>query len=157
MRSSKIRLRKQIKVEGKRFANHKVPCTAIWQQPLQFVLALRSCSAMDKKMKAQSHLWLWHFGAIWGMGMLSSCICSMSVCAMKLIPIVPLAQWGKELAYYLTPLLCLENWDMYYPGGACQGKDLPPSRVLYIHRYISSLSLKSNVSKLMYSLHVILM
>ena len=33
-------------------------------------------------------------GAIWGMGMLSSCICStlMSVCAMKDIPIGPLAQ-----------------------------------------------------------------
>ena len=33
-------------------------------------------------------------GAIWGMGMLSSCICStlVSVCAMKGIPIGPLAQ-----------------------------------------------------------------
>ena len=25
----------EIKVEGKRFANHNAPCTAIWQQPLQ--------------------------------------------------------------------------------------------------------------------------
>ena len=33
-------------------------------------------------------------GAIWGMGMLSSCICStlVSVCGMKGIPIGPLAQ-----------------------------------------------------------------
>ena len=37
------------------------------------------------------------------------CICIygtlVSVCAMKGIPIEPLAQWGKEMAYYLTPLL----------------------------------------------------
>ena len=37
----------EIKVEGLRFANHKIPCTAIWQQPLQSVLALWSCSATD--------------------------------------------------------------------------------------------------------------
>ena len=38
------------------------------------------------------------------MGMLSSCIYGTlaSVCAMKGIPIEPLAQRGKELAYYLT-------------------------------------------------------
>ena len=30
-----------------RFANHKAPCTAISQQPLQSVLALRGCSATD--------------------------------------------------------------------------------------------------------------
>ena len=30
-----------------RFANYKAPCTAIWQQPLQSVLALRGCSATD--------------------------------------------------------------------------------------------------------------
>ena len=48
MRSSEIRLRKlKLRLRYKRFANHKVPCTAIWQQPLQLVLALRSCSAMD--------------------------------------------------------------------------------------------------------------
>ena len=29
------------------FANHNAPCTAIWQQPLQSVLALRSCIARD--------------------------------------------------------------------------------------------------------------
>ena len=52
---------------------------------------------------------------------------------MKGIPIEPLAQRGKELTYYLTPLLCLENWDMYYPGSACRGMDLPPGRKLYIH------------------------
>ena len=58
-------------------------------------------------MKAQSHLWLWHFGSYWGMGMLSSCIYStlVSECAMKGIPIEPLAQWGKELAYCTTSLL----------------------------------------------------
>ena len=50
--------------------------------------------------------------------MLSSCICStlVSVCAMKGIPIGPLAQWGKDLTYYLTPFFCLVNWDMYCPG-----------------------------------------
>ena len=48
MRSSDIRLRKlKLRLRDKRFANHKVPCTAIWQQPLQSVLALRSCSATD--------------------------------------------------------------------------------------------------------------
>ena len=34
-------------LRDKRFANHKAPCTAIWKQPLQSVLALRSCSATD--------------------------------------------------------------------------------------------------------------
>ena len=86
-------------------------------------------------MKAQSHYGCDILGAIWDMGMLSSCICStlVSVCAMKGIPIGPLTRWGKEFAYYLTPLLCLENWDMYHLGGACRGKDLPPGRILYIH------------------------
>ena len=50
MRSREIRLRKQkLRLRDKRFANHKVPCTVIWQQPLQSVLALRSCSATDNK------------------------------------------------------------------------------------------------------------
>ena len=63
-----------------------------------------------------------------------SCICSplVSVWAMKGIPIGPLAQWGKDLTYYLTPFFCLVNWDMYYPGSACRGTDLPPARILYI-------------------------
>ena len=65
--------------------------------------------------------------------MLSSCICSTLVCAMESIPIGPLAQWGKDLTYYLTPSFCLVNWDMYYPGNACRGTDLPPGRILYIH------------------------
>ena len=48
MRSSKIWLRKlKLRLRDKRFANHKAPCTAIWQQPLQSVLALRGCSATD--------------------------------------------------------------------------------------------------------------
>ena len=48
MRSSEIRLRKlKLRLMAKRFANHTVPCTAIWQQPLQSFLALRGCSAMD--------------------------------------------------------------------------------------------------------------
>ena len=48
MRSSEIRLRKlKLRLRDKRFANHKAPCIAIWQQLLQSVLALRSCSAMD--------------------------------------------------------------------------------------------------------------
>ena len=46
--SSEIRLRKlKLRLRDKRFANHKAPCTAVWQQPLQLVLALRGCSAMD--------------------------------------------------------------------------------------------------------------
>ena len=46
MKSSEIRLRKlKLRLRDKRFTNHKAPCTAIWQQPLQLVLALRSCSA----------------------------------------------------------------------------------------------------------------
>ena len=48
MRSSEIRLRKlKLRLRDKRFANHKAPCTAIWYQPLQSVLALRGCSATD--------------------------------------------------------------------------------------------------------------
>ena len=48
MRRSEIRLRKlTLMLRGKRFANLKAPCTAIWQQPLQSVLALRGCSATD--------------------------------------------------------------------------------------------------------------
>ena len=48
MRNSETRLRKlKLRLRDKRFANHKAPCTAIWQQPLQSVLALRGCSAPD--------------------------------------------------------------------------------------------------------------
>ena len=48
MISSEIRLRKRkLRLRDKRFANHKAPCTAIQQQPLQLVLALRGCSATD--------------------------------------------------------------------------------------------------------------
>ena len=48
MRSSEIRLRKlKLRLRDKRFANHKAPCTAIWQQPLQLVLTLRGCCATD--------------------------------------------------------------------------------------------------------------
>ena len=48
MRSSEIQLRKlKLRLRDKRFANHKAPCTAIWQQPLQSVMALRGCSATD--------------------------------------------------------------------------------------------------------------
>ena len=86
-------------------------------------------------MKALSHLWLWQFGSYLRYGMLSSCICStlVSMCAMKGIPIGPLAQWGKDLTYCLTPFFCLVTWDMHYPGSACRGKDLPSGRLLYIH------------------------
>ena len=48
MRSSEIRFRKlKLRLRYKRVANHKAPCTVIWQQPLQSVLALRSCIATD--------------------------------------------------------------------------------------------------------------
>ena len=48
VRSSEIRLRKlKLRLRDKRFANHKGSCTAIYQQPLQSVLALRGYSAMD--------------------------------------------------------------------------------------------------------------
>ena len=48
MRSSEVRLRKlKSMLSDKCFANYKVPCTAVWQQPLQSVLALRGCSATD--------------------------------------------------------------------------------------------------------------
>ena len=104
-------------------------------------------------MKAQSHLWLWQLGAIWGTGLLSSCISSTveSVCAMKGIPIGPLAEWGKDLTYYLTPFFCLVNWDMYYPGNACRGTDLPPCRILYIHTQFGKRFVQSHV-KLTYSI-----
>ena len=51
--------------------------------------------------------------------MLSSCICStlVSVCAMKGIPIGPLAQCGKDLTYYLTPFFCLVNKQINMEGG----------------------------------------
>ena len=86
-------------------------------------------------MKAQSHLWLWQFGSYLRYGVLGSCICStlVSVHAMKGIPIGPLARWGKDLTYYLTPFICQVNWDMHYPGSACRGTDLPSGRLLYIH------------------------
>ena len=89
-------------------------------------------------MKTQSHLWLWLFGSYLKYGILSSCICSslVSVCAMKGIPVGPLAQWGKNLTYYLTPFFCLVNRDMHYTGSACRGTDLPSGRLLYIHTYI---------------------
>ena len=37
----------EIKVEGKLVANNKALCTAIWQERLRSILALRSCSATD--------------------------------------------------------------------------------------------------------------
>ena len=47
-RSSEIQLRKlKLRLMDKRFANHKAPCTAIWQQLLQSILALWGCSATD--------------------------------------------------------------------------------------------------------------
>ena len=47
-RSREIWLRKlKFRLRDKHFANHKAPCTAIWQQPLQSILALRGCSATD--------------------------------------------------------------------------------------------------------------
>ena len=94
-------------------------------------------------MRAQSHLWLWQFGSYLRYGMFSSCICStlVSVCAMKGIPIGPLAQWGKDLTYYLTPFFCLVNWDMHYPGSACRGTDLPLGRLLYILTLIMNLNM----------------
>ena len=48
MRNSEIWLRKlKLRLRDKCFANHKAPCTVIWQQPLQSVLALWSYSATD--------------------------------------------------------------------------------------------------------------
>ena len=75
--------------------------------------------------------------AIWGMGMLSSCICStlVSVCEIKGILVGPLAQWGKDLTYYIIPFFCLVNWDINYTGSACRETDLPPGRILYKHTY----------------------
>ena len=54
MRSSEIRLRKlKLRLRHKRFANHKLHCTAIWQQPFQSVLALRGRSATDLIINAK--------------------------------------------------------------------------------------------------------
>ena len=88
-------------------------------------------------------------GAIWGMGMLSSCICStlVLVFAMKGIPIGPLAHWGKDLTYYLTPIFCLVNWDMYYPSSVCRGTGLPLRRILYI-LYIDPVELWENIMEM---------
>ena len=99
-------------------------------------------------MKAQSHLWLWQFRSYLRYGMLSSCICStlLSVCAMKGIPIGPLAYWGKYLTYYHTPFFCLVNWDMHFPGSACRGTDLPSGRLLYMHACIWSIAVKQAVA-----------
>ena len=48
MRSSEIWLRKlKLRLRDKRFANHKAPCTAIWQQPLPSILALWGFSTTD--------------------------------------------------------------------------------------------------------------
>ena len=75
-------------------------------------------------------------GAIWGMGCLVVVFAALlCMCAMKGIPIGPLAQWGKDLTYYLTPIFCLGNLDMYYPGSACRETDLPPGRIIYIHTF----------------------
>ena len=48
MTSSEIRLRKlKLRLRDKLFTNHKAPCTAICQQPLQSILALRGFSTTD--------------------------------------------------------------------------------------------------------------
>ena len=43
----------KLKLRDKRFANHKPPCTAIWQQPAQSVLALRGCSAEEEEKEEE--------------------------------------------------------------------------------------------------------
>ena len=48
MRSSEIQLRKlKLRLRDSALLTTRAPCRAIWQQPLQSVLALRSCSATD--------------------------------------------------------------------------------------------------------------
>ena len=48
VRNSEIWIRKlKLRLKDKHLANHKAPCTAIWQHPLQSVLALQGCSATD--------------------------------------------------------------------------------------------------------------
>ena len=48
MGSSEILLRKlKWRLRDKLVANHKAPCTAVWQHPLQSVLALWGCSVTD--------------------------------------------------------------------------------------------------------------
>ena len=48
----------------------------------------------------------------------------------------------KRLDILSHSFLCLVNWDMYYPGSACRGTDLPQGRILYIHTHTWSLMLK---------------
>ena len=72
---------------------------------------------------------IWELFGVWG----CLVVVFVSVGAMKGIPIGPLAQWGKDFTYYLTPFFCLVNWDIYYPGSACWGTDLPPDRIRYMH------------------------
>ena len=64
MRRREIRLRKlKLRLRDKRFVNHKAPCTVIWQQPLQLVLALRGCSATELILmqisKCSMHITFW--------------------------------------------------------------------------------------------------
>ena len=96
-------------------------------------------------MTAQSHfmtLTVWELFEV-GYGMLSSCICStlVSACAMKGIPIGPLAQWGKDLTYYLTPFFCLVNeicttLVVHVEGHTCRRADY----FTYIHVFFSKYS-----------------
>ena len=39
--------RLKLRLRDKRFANHKAPCSVIWQQPLQSVLVPQGCYASD--------------------------------------------------------------------------------------------------------------
>ena len=102
-------------------------------------------------MKAQSIYGCDSLGAIWGMGMLSSFICStlVSMCAMKGIPLGPLAQWGKDLTHCLTPFFCLVNWGMYYLGSA-MSRDGPASGPNTLHTYINNkgFRIKAYLSKI---------
>ena len=77
---------------------------------------------------------VWELFGVWGyLVVLFAAL--LSVCAMKGIPIgLPLAQWGKDFTYYLTPFLSLVNWDMHYPGSVCRGTDLPSDR---LHTYVA--------------------
>ena len=49
--------------------------------------------------------------------------------------------------FHLTPFFCLVNWDMYYPGSALRGTDLPPGRILSLSL---SLSLPLSLSLSLY-------
>ena len=101
MRSSEIRWRKlKLRLRDKCFANHKAPCTFIWQQPFQSVLALRGCSATDL-IQSQEHGSSFSITCLTELPMLDILSCVSNTKSVQAIRCIPLYRCCL-ISYYVS-------------------------------------------------------